>query len=89
VFVRLLDSSNLTNMNYELKAAPAAQIVKSQKAASAKRIVIGVDVHLRSYFAARKIDNAAVGPVARFESQEEFLLYVERQRQQAEEVVVL
>ena len=76
-------------MNYKLKAAPAAQIVKSQKAARAKRIVIGVDVHLRSYFAARKIDNAAVGTVARFGSQEEFLLYVERQRQQAEEVVVL
>jgi transposase len=76
-------------MNYKLKAAPAAQIVKSQKAPGAKRIVIGVDVHLRSYFAARKIDNAAVGTVARFGSQEEFLLYVERQRQQAEEVVVL
>jgi transposase len=82
-------SSNLTNMNYKLKAAPAAQIVKSQRAPSAKRIVIGVDVHLRSYYAARKIDNAAVGTVAKFGSQQEFLLYVERQRQQAEEVVVL
>jgi transposase len=89
VLVRLLDSSNLTNMKYRLKAAPAAQLVKSQKAPSAKRIVIGVDVHLRSYYAARKIDNAAVGTVAKFGSQEEFLLYVERQRQQAEEVVVL
>jgi transposase len=76
-------------MKYKLKAAPAAQIVKSQKAPCAKRILIGVDVHLRSYYAARKIDNAAVGTVARFGSQEEFLLYVERQRQQAEEVVVL
>jgi len=76
-------------MNYRLKAAPAAQIVKSQTAPSAKRILIGVDVHLRSYFAARKIDNAAVGTAAKFGSQEEFLLYVERQRQQAEEVVVL
>jgi transposase len=76
-------------MNYQLKAAPAAQVVKSQKRPGAKRIVIGVDVHLRSYFAARKIDNAAVGTAARFGSQEEFLLYLERQRQQAEEVVVL
>src|SRR5215469_9117172 len=82
-------SSNLTNMNYKLKAAPAAQIVKSQKAPSAKRIIIGVDVHLRSYYAARKVDNAAVGTVAKFGSQQEFELYVERQRQQAEEVVVL
>jgi transposase len=89
VFVRLLDSSNLTNMNYKLKAAPAARTVKSQKAPSAKRIIIGVDVHLRSYYAARKVDNAAVGAVAKFGSQQEFELYVERQRQQAEEVVVL
>ena len=83
-------SSNLTNMKqYILKAAPAAQSVKSEKSCGAKRIVIGVDVHLRSYYAARKIDNAAVGTVARFGSQEEFLLFVERQARQAEEVVVL
>ena len=83
-------SSNLTNMKqYILQAAPTAQEVKSQRAPSAKRILIGVDVHLRIYYAARKIDNAAVGTALKFGSQEEFLLYVERQRQQAEEVVVL
>ena len=83
-------SSNLTNMKqYKLKAAPAAEAVKSQKTPGAKRIVIGVDVHLRSYYAARKIDNAAIGTVARFGSQEEFLLYVEGQVGQAQEVVVL
>ena len=76
-------------MNYKLKAAPAAEAVKSKKAPSAKRIIIGVDVHLRSYYAARKVDNAAVGTVAKLGSQQEFELYVERQRQQAEEVVVL
>lgn len=74
---------------YKLKAAPAAEAVKSQKTPGAKRIVIGVDVHLRSYYAARKIDNAAIGTVARFGSQEEFLLYVEGQVGQAQEVVVL
>jgi len=76
-------------MKYLLKAAPAAELVKSQRTLGAKRIVIGVDVHLRSYYAARKVDNAVVGTAAKFGSQGEFLLYVERQRQQAEEVVVL
>lgn len=76
---------------YTLKAATAARAteLKTQKRAQAKRIVIGSDVHLRSYQAARKIDNAAVGPVANFRSQEELLLWVEKQKEQAEEVVVV
>jgi transposase len=74
-----------------LEAAPTAgaKELKSQKRAKAKRIVIGSDVHLRSYQAARKIDNAAVGPVVNFRSQEELLLWVEKQKEQAEEVVVV
>jgi hypothetical protein len=35
-------------------------------------------VHLRSYQAARKIDNAAIGAVANFRSEAELLLYVEK-----------
>jgi transposase len=76
---------------YSLKAALAASAteLKGQKADKAKRIVIGTDVHKNSYQAARKIDNAAIGPVANFRSQEELLLYVEKQKSQAEEVVVV
>jgi hypothetical protein len=46
-------------------------------------------VHKNSYQAARTIDNGAIGAVANFRSQEELLLYVEKQKEQAEEVVVV
>jgi hypothetical protein len=91
-FVRLPDEQQPDNMkNYNLKAALAANTeeLKSDKAPRAQRIVLGVDAHLRSYQVARKIDNAAIGTVANFRSQEEFELYVERQRRQAEQVVVV
>src|SRR6516225_2385895 len=78
-------------MNYKLKAAPTAisQEQNSQKQARANRILIGVDVHLKSYQAARKIDNGAVGVAQTFGSKEAFLLYVEKQREQAQEVKVV
>jgi transposase len=77
--------------NYTLKTALTANAkeLKTQKGTRAKRIVMGVDVHLKSYQAARKIDNGAVGPVANFRSQAELLLWVEKQKEQAEEVVVV
>jgi transposase len=76
---------------YALEAAPAAvtKELKDQKAPKAKRIAVGADVHLRGYQAARKVDNAAIGAVANLRSQEELLLYVEKQCEQAEEVVVV
>jgi transposase len=76
---------------YKLKAAPTAisKEQNGQKAPSAKRIVIGIDAHLKSYQAARKIDNSAVGVVQSFQSKEAVMLYLEKQREQAEEVVVL
>jgi transposase len=78
-------------IKYTLKAGPTAlsKEENSQKESKANRIVIGVDVHLKSYQAARKIDNGAVGVVQTFRSQEALLLYVEKQREQAKEVVVL
>ena len=78
-------------MNYKLKAAPTAISEKQnrQKELKANRMVIGVDVHLKSYEAARKIDNDSVGVVQRWRSKEEFLLYAEKQLQQAQEVVVV
>ncbi|MBV8102326.1 MAG: hypothetical protein JOZ31_24540, partial [Verrucomicrobia bacterium] len=78
-------------MKYKLKAAPTAlsKQENSQKGPKATRIVIGVDVHLKSYEAARKIDNDSVGVVQRWRSKEEFLLYAEKQLEQAEEVVVV
>src|SRR5258708_19516171 len=66
-----------------------AKELKNQKAAKAKRIVMGTDAHLRGYQAARKIDNGAIGPVVNFRSQTELLLYVEQQMKQAEEVVLV
>ncbi|HTD13613.1 MAG TPA: transposase [Chthoniobacterales bacterium] len=75
--------------NYQLKAALAAKEVKNAKALSAKRIVLGIDVHLKSYYVARKVDNAAVGTVAKLGTQEECVFYVERQLQQAEQVVAV
>ena len=78
-------------MNYKLKAAPTAvsKEQNSQKQPKANRIVIGVDAHLKSYQAARKIDNGAVGVAQTLRSKEALLLYVEQQREQAKEVVVL
>jgi transposase len=79
------------NINYSLKTAPTAtsKEQKSQKSPKAKRIVLGVDVHLKSYQVARKIDNSAIGPVATFRSQTELLLHLEKQLQLAEQVVVV
>jgi transposase len=79
------------NIEYNLKAAPTAisQEKNSQKKAKAKRIVMGVDVHLKSYQAAHKIDNSVIGPVATFRSQTELLLDIEKQLKLAEEVVVV
>ena len=76
---------------YSLKTAPTAlsKEQESQNSPKAKRIVMGVDVHLKSYQVARKIDNSAIGPVARFRSQSELLLYLEKQLKAAEEVVVV
>src|SRR5260221_11337695 len=62
---------------------------KNQKAGKAKRLVMASDVHLRGYQVARKIDNGPIGPVANFRGQEELLLYVEKQKDQAEEVVLV
>ena len=75
---------------YRLKAVPTAlsKGQDSQKSAKAKRILVGVDAHLRGYHAARKIDNAAIGAVAKFRSQEGLLLFIAKQLEQAEEVVV-
>jgi transposase len=77
--------------NYSLRAAPTAisQEQKSQSSPKAKRIVLGVDAHLRGYQAARKIDNSAIGPVATFRNQSELLLHMENQRKLAQEVTVV
>jgi hypothetical protein len=67
-------------INYSLKTAPTAisKEQKSQKSPKAKRIVLGGDVHLKSYHAACKTDNGAIGAVAKFRSQTELLLHIER-----------
>src|SRR6516225_4556281 len=79
-----------TLKEYTLEATPvaSAEELKNRKGPKAKRIAIGTDTHLRGYQAARKVDNAAIGAVANLRSETELLLYVEKQREQAEEVVV-
>jgi nucleotide-binding universal stress UspA family protein len=77
---------------YTLKAVPTAGAVEpknNNKAAKAKRILVGVDVHLRGYQAARKVAEGAIGVVDNFRGEEALLLYIEKQRQQAEQVVVV
>ena len=77
--------------NNTLEATPVARAreIKDQKGPKAKRIVVGSDVHLRGYQVTRKVDNAAIGAVANLRSETELLLYVEKQCEQAEEVVVV
>ena len=72
-------------IKYKLKAAPTAvsKEQNSQNQPKANRIVIGVDAHLKSYQAARKIDNGAVGVAQTLRSKEALLLYVEQQRELA------
>jgi transposase len=78
-------------MNNQITAAPTAIRTeqKGQKASKAKQIAIGIDVHLKSYQAARKIDNGAVGVAQNFRSKEALLLYLGKQLEQAEQVVVV
>src|SRR6202046_697777 len=77
---------------YTLKAAPAAsanQVTNNNQSAKAKRILVGCDVHLRGYQAARKVYEGTIGVVDNLRSEEALLLYIERQRQQAQQVVVV
>src|SRR5260370_10831419 len=76
---------------YKLKAAPTAVSKEEnrQKQSKAKGMLIGVDAQLKSYQAARKIDNGAVGVAQTLGSKEALLLYAEKQREQAQEVAVL
>jgi hypothetical protein len=69
--------------------AASAIELKNEKSAKAKRILVGTDVHLRGYQAARKVDNGVIGVVENFRSQEALLLYVEKQCERAEQVVVV
>src|SRR5260370_898324 len=73
----------------EAALTAGAKELKNQKAAKAKRIVMGTDAHLRGYQAARKIDNGAIGPVVNFRSQTELWLYVEQQMKQADDLAML
>ena len=76
---------------YNLEAAPTACAIeiKVDKRPKAKRILLGVDAHLRGYQAGRKIDDGVIGAVDTFRSEVELLLHIEKQRQRAEEVVVV
>lgn len=76
---------------YKLQAAPTASAkeIKNQRAAKAKQIAVGIDAHLKSYQASRKVDNATIGVVQNLGSEAEVELYVEQQLELAEEVVVV
>ena len=72
-------------------SAPAGQVTKNntQGEKKAKRIVLGIDEHLRGYQVARKVDHLAIGPVQSFQSQTELLLWLERLQARAEQIEVV
>jgi transposase len=76
---------------YSLRAVETTHPVelKNGTSAKAKRILIGVDVHLRGYQAGRKVDGGVIGAVENFRCVEALLLHVEKQCQRAEQVVVV
>src|SRR5215813_14909054 len=76
---------------YTLKAAPAAEAkeIKNQKAAKAKLIAVGLDTGLGNNQASRKVDNAAIGPVQNLRNETEVALYIDKQLELAEQVVVV
>jgi transposase len=76
---------------YKLKAAPAAltKEIKNQKAPKAKLIAVGLDTGLETNQASRKVDNAAIGPVQNLRNETEVALYIDKQLELAEEVVVV
>ena len=76
---------------YNLKAAPVANVteLKDEKRPKAKQILLGADTHLRGYQVGRKVDHGAVGTVENFRSEEAFLLFVVKQLERAERVVVV
>ena len=52
-----------------MEAAPTASAVEvknNNKSTKAKRILVGADVHLRGYQAARKVENDVIGVVKNF-----------------------
>jgi hypothetical protein len=73
----------------EAALTASAEELKNEKSAKAKRILMGVDVHLRGYQSARKVDNGVIGAVETCRSEVELLLHIQKQRQRAEEVVVV
>src|SRR6266436_5771446 len=83
--------SNLTDENEHHQGGTRRQYnrTKERKVGEPKRILIGTDVHLRGYQAARKVDNGVIGVVENFRSEEALLLHVEKQCKRAEQVVVV
>jgi transposase len=78
-----------TNYALELALAAGATTNKDQNRPKAKRICVGIDTALKSYQAARKVDNGAIGPVANLYNEQGLLFYLEKQCEQAEQVVVV
>jgi hypothetical protein len=78
-----------TNYALDLALAAGATTNKGQNKPKAKRICVGIDTALKSYQAARKVDNGAIGPVANLYSEQGLLFCLEKQCEQAEEVVVV
>ena len=76
---------------YNLKATPVASVkeLKDEKRPKAKQILLGSDAHLRGYQVGRKIDQAVVGVVENFRSEEALLLFAKQQLERAERVVLV
>jgi hypothetical protein len=59
-----------TNYALELALAAGATTNKDQNRPKAKGICVGIDTALKTYQAARKVDNGAIGPVANLYSEQ-------------------
>jgi hypothetical protein len=84
-------NGSLTSFMLNPITALTEQVIdnKAQGTKKAKRIVLGIDVHLRGYQVASKEDNQAIGAVHNFGNQSEVLLWIEKLKRRVEQIEVV
>ena len=84
-------NGSLTSFMLNPITALTEQVIdnKAQGTKKAKRIVLGIDVHLRGYQVASKEDNQAIGAVHNFGNQSEVWLWIEKLKRGAEQIEVV
>ena len=84
-------NGSLTSFMLNPITALTEQVIdnKAQGTKKAKRIVLGIDVHLRGYQVASKEDNQAIGAVHNFGNQSEVWLWIEKLKRRVEPIEVV